>query len=243
MHHSIIKVKYEDAFELYCEAIALFSSSDGAQHPGSATHLLTLLNSNAAECALKLGRWHAAIQLSDAALMNSASHQKSAARKTRAELALMLHNSLSQSPAAEQLDGFTSVEVQRAVRTLSQLLLPDLFDKMTRKFSLYSVGTASANADPLSTVAQRIDDRNVDLMLEMRPSLYDAMHQIILEEIDQTAHRQCRPWTRACQSFTLPAFATICSASPCAASRLTIQFIQQLHSSTPSAASDSSKQE
>ena len=116
--------------------------------------------------------------------MNSASHQKSAARKTRAELALMLHNSLS--PAAEQLDSCTSVEVQRAVRTLSQLLLPDLFDKMTRKFSLYSVGTASANADPLSTVAQRIDDRNVDLMLEMRPSLYDAMHQIILEEIDQT---------------------------------------------------------
>ena len=165
--------QYEEALGLYHEAIALFPSCT-AQHaelPPSlqaegAIETLTLLNSNAAESALRLGQWHAAIELSDAALLASAGHQKSAARKRRAELAWTLHNSLPEGAG-------TDAEVQRAVKTLSQLLLPDLFDQMARAASLYNGSS-------------RADDRNVDLMCAMTPSLHDAMHQTIVEAIDKT---------------------------------------------------------
>ena len=158
--------QYKEALELYHEAIALFPSLEAqAQQADSAT-LLTLLKSNAAECALRLGQWQTAIELSEAALLTSPGHPKSAARKRRAELASTLQRSLPDGSGA-------GPEVQRAVKTLSQLLLPDLFDQTTRQGSLYHGDDAKA------------DDRNVDLMLAMTPSLYDAMYQSILEEIDK----------------------------------------------------------
>ena len=153
--------QYEEALELYYEAIALVASTEVLAD----IDLLTTLRSNAAECALKLGQWHAAIELSEAALLTSPGHTKSAARKRRAELALTLQDSL---PAGSGTDS----EVKRAVNTLSQLLLPDLFDQKTRILSLN-------NGDPME------NDRNVHLMLAMTPSLYDAMHQTILEEIEK----------------------------------------------------------
>ena len=150
--------QYAEAQELYSEAIALFPIPESQQD--SALLLLTVLNSNAAECALKRGHWHTAIELSEAALLISAGHKKSTARKRRAELSLTLHNSLPEEYGTE-------AEVRRAVQTLSQLLLPDLFGPQARKSSLY-------NGDA------RADDKNVDLMFAMTPSLYDAMHDTIV---------------------------------------------------------------
>ena len=132
--------------------------------------LLAVIHSNAAECCLKLGRWQAAYDWSESALQFIPTHPKSLVRRQRAELCWRLEDSAPSGCGS-------GPEIQRAVVTLSQLLLPNLYEASTRMQGLYCLG-------PLGRGDKLADDKNVDIMFQMTPSLYEAIRSTVVEEID-----------------------------------------------------------
>jgi tetratricopeptide (TPR) repeat protein len=176
-----LKGQGNDAFRRgqYQGASAFYQQALGAIAPwvaapvGDPAHevvgeLFIALNSNSAECYLRLDDWEAAAASATAALARDTAHAKSKARLARAEAGLQLWNSLPLS-----VDGppkATPDELRRAVAAL--LLMQD-------REAPHHERVLCTRFDGLQ------DDRCFDVMALLQPSCYQAMADIVQEELEE----------------------------------------------------------
>lgn len=154
------KQQYAEARQVYIDALGAESEIEPA--------VAVVLNSNCAECCLRLRDWADSLQHAAAALELDASHAKSAARKARAETAIRLAQSL---PAGQ----FPAHVCADAVASMEQLPR--------------SEANPMARVQFLASADQGAAEQVIAAMLQMTPSLYEAMHVAVHEDIQMLHDR------------------------------------------------------